>query len=156
MPPAIPPPPDAPGTPAWQKWLDDNWARLIGTLGPGILGILGNNDRNDALNADRDQRQRMYDEYKGFGAPYRQRLSDLYADPNAFLSSNEVRVPLDQATKSLAQAYSAKGGNPWGNPAAGFAITSNAANKLFGRLGEEKDRLAGYGGVAAYNPAAAG
>mgnify|MGYP001572191969 FL=1 len=61
--------------------------------------------------------------------------------------------PVNQGTKSLAQALSVQG-NPYGNPRAQFEIENYAANQLFGRLGQEKDRLGGFGGLSSYNQAA--
>ena len=88
------------------------------------------------------------------GAPYRDRLAGLYADPTSFLSSPEVMVPVQQATDALARALSVKG-NPAGNPAAMSEIQNYASNQLFGRLGQEKDRLSGFGGLSAFNQAGA-
>ena len=61
--------------------------------------------------------------------------------------------PVNQGTKSLAQALSVQG-NPYSNPRAQFEIENYAANQLFGRLGQEKDRLGGFAGLTAYNQAA--
>jgi hypothetical protein len=47
-------------------------------------------------------------------------------------------------------------GNPAGSGNALHEIQNYASNQLFGRLGQEKDRLAGFGGLTAYNAAAPG
>lgn len=91
---------------------------------------------------------------RSVGAPYRDRLAGLYADPSSFLSSPEVMAPVQQATDALARALSVKG-NPAGSPAAMSEIQNYAANQLFGRLGQEKDRLAQFGGLSAFNQSGA-
>lgn len=85
------------------------------------------------------------------GAPYRDQLASLYAPggAEAFLSSPAITAPVDQATNSLARALSVKG-NPAGSPAAMAEIQKYAANSLAGLLGQEKDRLAGFGGLSQY------
>lgn len=91
---------------------------------------------------------------KAVGAPYRSRLSDLYANPSGFLSSPEVQVPTQQSTDAVMRALST-GGNPYGNPGALLEAQNYTADKLFGRLGEEKNRLATLGGIPAYGTAGA-
>jgi hypothetical protein len=88
------------------------------------------------------------------GGPYRERLAALYADPTSFLSSPEVMAPVQQGTDALARALSVRG-NPAGSGAALQEIQNYASNQLFGRLGEEKTRLAGFGGLSAYNQSGA-
>ena len=89
------------------------------------------------------------------GAPYRGRLADLYSNPSAFLNSPEVQVPVQQGTNALARALSVQG-NPIGSGTALQELQNYSSNQLFGRLGQEKDRLAGFGGLSAYNQAAPG
>jgi len=91
--------------------------------------------------------------YEGYGAPYRDRLADLYSDPTAFLDSPEVKVPVQMGTDALARALSTQG-NPAGSGTALQELQNYSANQFFGRLGQEKDRLAGFGGLTAYNAAA--
>jgi hypothetical protein len=91
---------------------------------------------------------------RSVGAPYRDQLAALYANPNSFLSSDAVTAPVNQATNSLARALSVRG-NPAGSPAAMAEIEKYAANSLAGLLGQEKDRLAQFGGLSAFNQAGA-
>lgn len=120
--------------------------RTLGNLSAAGLGAYASSEQTGALDE-------MAKRYEGYGAPYRQKLSDLYANPESFLSSKEVQTPVDLGTKSLMRSLSVTG-NPFGS---GNALTEGqnyASNKLFSRLGEEKDRLAGYGGITTYNAAA--
>ena len=127
----------------------DDWLRLAGAAAPGLIGAFASNQQTGAITD-------LANKSAGFGAPYRQRLSDLYADPSSFLSSPEVQVPVQQGTDALARALSAKVGNPVGNMSAMGELQNYASNQLFGRLGQEKDRLAGFGGLSAYTNAAPG
>ena len=126
--------------------LGEGATRILGSLGAAALGVIGSSAQSDAY-------ERLAREYMGYGAPYRGRLSELYADPSSFLGSPEVTVPINQATRSLAQALSVEG-NPFMNPGAQNRIESYAANQLFGRLGEEKNRLGAFGGLTSLNAAA--
>src|SRR3990167_5627388 len=126
--------------------LGEGATKILGSLGASALGAIGSSAQSDAY-------ERLAREYMGYGAPYRGRLSELYADPSSFLGSPEVTVPINQATRSLAQALSVEG-NPFMNPGAQNRIESYAANQLFGRLGEEKNRLGAFGGLTSLNAAA--
>lgn len=116
---------------------------------PGLAGAYASNQQTNAITD-------LANKYSEMGAPYRSRLTDLYANPSGFLSSPEVRVPVQQGTDALARSLSAKVGNPIDNMTALQEIQNYSANQLFGRLGQEKDRLAGFGGLANYNAAAPG
>jgi hypothetical protein len=83
------------------------------------------------------------------GAPYREQLAGLFADPNSFLQSAAVQAPVQQGTDALARALSVKG-NPAGNPAAMAEIQQYASNNLASLLGREKDRLAQFGGLTQF------
>ena len=89
------------------------------------------------------------------GAPYRDRLAALYNDPSKFLQSAEVTTPVQQGTDALARSLSVQG-NPIGSGHALQELQNYSANQLFSRLGQEKDRLGGLGGLTAYNNAAPG
>lgn len=78
--------------------------------------------------------------------PYRQRLSDLYANPDSFLTSNEVTKPVQMGTDMLMRSLSMQG-NPFGSGNALQQGQSYASDQLFGKLGQEKDRLGTLGGM---------
>lgn len=124
----------------------DTLSQIIAALGPAALGVLGSGQQTAAF-------QRLSDQYAGYGAPYRQRLSDLYSDPSSFLKSPEVQVPVQQASDIAAHSLST-GGNPIASGNSMQQLQDYSANQLFGRLGEEKNRLAGFGGLSTYNAAA--
>lgn len=127
----------------------DDWLSVLGTAGATGLGVYSANRQADLL-------ENLSKEYSGYGAPYRQKLTDLYANPSGFLSSPEVQVPVQQGTDAAAKALSAKVGNPVFSGTALSELQNYASNQLFGKLGQEKDRLAGFGGLTGYNAAAPG
>lgn len=118
----------------------------LGAALPAALGAYGANQQAGAY-------ERLARDYMAMGDPYRQRLAQLYADPTAFLNSPEVKIPVQQGTDALARALSIQG-NPAGSGTALQELQNYASNQIFGRLGQEKDRLAGFGGLSAYNQAA--
>jgi hypothetical protein len=120
--------------------------KAIGALGSSALGYMGSNKQTDALTAQADK-------YSAMGAPYRDKLAGLYADPSKFLTSAEVQVPVQQGTNALMRSLSTQG-NPWGSGNALQQGQNYASDQLFGKLGQEKDRLAGFGGLSSYNQAA--
>ena len=122
---------------------------ILGALGRAIPGLLGAYASSRAT----DQYKGLADQFASYGAPYRQRLSDLYANPSKFLSSDEVQKPVQMASDIMARSLSTQG-NPTGSGNALQQLQSYSADQLFGRLGQEKDRLAGFGGLSAYNQAA--
>lgn len=128
--------------------------KMIGVGGATALGVAGAKEQADALKYIADKEDARVKEMIGFGAPYRSRLADIYANPSAFLTSDEVRIPVEQGTSALARALSVKG-NPAGSGSALHEIQNYASNQLFGRLGQEKDRLAGFGGLTQYAGGAA-
>ena len=127
----------------------EDYLSTLGTLGATGLGIYGANQQADAYSD-------LANQYMAMGAPYRSRLESLYSDPQAYLTSPEVQVPVQQGTDALARSLSARVGNPIGNPTALQEIQNYATNQFYNRLGAERDRLAGYGGLTAYNAAAPG
>lgn len=133
-----------------------DWSKVLGTgtdlLGPA-LGYVGADKMADAQSAETQRLRDLSDQYAAYGEPYRQRLSDLYNDPNAFLTSQEVQKPVQMGTDMLSRSLS-MGGNPVGSGNALQQLQSYSADQLFGRIGQEKDRLAGFGGLTEYNAAA--
>lgn len=89
------------------------------------------------------------------GAPFRDRYSALEKDPSSYLSSPEVQAAVGQGTNALARSLSAKVGNPIENPTALGDLQGYATNTLFGKLGEEKNRLAQLGWGGPYGSAGA-
>jgi hypothetical protein len=129
-------------------------AGTLTKLLPSLLGVLGSNSQNNALQDLAGLQGANRDQLLGFGAPYLERLAGLYNDPSSFLNSQEVQVPVQQGTDAMARALSV-GGNPIGNGTMLQELQNYSANQLFGKLGQEKDRLAGFGGLTAYNQAGA-
>jgi hypothetical protein len=123
-----------------------SWVKTLGSLGAAGLGAYASNKQTNAL-------EDMTKRYEGYGAPYRQKLSDLYANPDGFLNSKEVQTPVQMGTTNLMRSLSTQG-NPFGSGNALQQGQSYASDQLFSRLGQEKDRLAGYGGLSSYNAAA--
>ena len=125
-----------------------NLMKILGSLGSSALGAYASNQQANATQA-------LADKYASYGEPYRKRLADLYANPDGFLSSNEVQKPVQQGTNILARSLSTQG-NPVASGNALQQLQSYSADQLFGKLGQEKDRLAGFGGLTNYNAAVPG
>ena len=125
---------------------DDDWLRILARGAPGLLGALGSASQAEDF-------EDLAHQYQQTGAPYRGRLEQLYGDPTAFLNSPEVRQPIQQGTDMLARSLSVKG-NPAGSGNALQELQNYASTQLFGKLGQEKDRLGGFGGLTQYNQAA--
>ena len=123
-----------------------NLSSLLGAGIPAGLGALASSNQTDKLTA-------LSDKYSAMGQPYRDKLSALYADPSTFLNSDAVRIPVQQGTDMLARSLSTRG-NPTGSGNALTELQKYSSGQLFDRLGQEKDRLAGFGGLSAYSGAA--
>ena len=121
-------------------------AQLLGAGIPAGLGALASSNQTDALTS-------LADKYSAMGQPYRDKLSALYADPSTFLNSDAVRIPVQQGTDMLARSLSTRG-NPTGSGNALTELQKYSSGQLYDRLGQEKDRLAGFGGLSAYSGAA--
>lgn len=121
-------------------------ADLLGKALPAGLGAMASSNQTDKLTA-------LADKYSAMGQPYRDRLSALYADPSIFLNSDAVRVPVQQGTDMLARSLSTRG-NPTGSGNALTELQKYSSGQLADRLGQEKDRLAGSGGLSSYSSAA--
>ena len=122
------------------------WAQIAAGAIPAAIGAYASNQQANSYEG-------LARDYMNMGAPYRSKLSDLYANPSGFLNSPEVTVPVQQGTNALARALSVNG-NPMGSGTALQELQNYSSNQLFSRLGQEKDRLAGFGGLSAYNQAA--
>lgn len=144
--PDLPDGPDVPGTGSnWWKDLakelgmtNAELLKLIGTVTTTGLGIYGSNQRTESL-------ERLANQFAGYGAPYRAELANISADPNQFYQSPGAQGALGAMLQKLSP-----GGNPFGDPYKQSLITKS----LYDRYGAERDRLAGFGGLTAYNQAA--
>lgn len=86
--------------------------------------------------------------YSNIGAPYRDRLSAISADPNLYYNSPEASALANASDRR----YSAISGNPAGSGTA----RASALEAMLRGYGAERDRLFNYGGGAYYNRAAPG
>lgn len=125
---------------------DEWWKRAMMNGLPGLLGAFGSYQQSQDY-------KDLANQYMGMGAPYRGRLEQLYQNPSSFLQSPEVMAPIQQGTNALAHSLSVKG-NPAGSGNALQELQNYASTQLFNRLGQEKDRLGGFGGLTQYNQAA--
>jgi len=137
----------------WNRILDGSatpgdYASVLGALAPGVLGYLGSSQQTDAF-------QNLANQYMGFGAPYREKLAQLYTPEgvNAYFGSPEVKQSVQLGTDALARALSTQG-NPTGSGTALQQLQNYATSKFSDKLDQERDRLAGFGGLASYNAAA--
>jgi hypothetical protein len=87
-------------------------------------------------------------QYEQMGAPYRDRLSSITADPSAYFNSPEARALANASDRR----YSASVGNPAGSGTA----QAGAMDALLRGYGQERDRLFNYGGGSYFNRAAPG
>ena len=121
-------------------------AKLLGAGIPAGLGAYASSNQTDKLTE-------LANKYSAMGQPYRDRLSALYANPSTFLNSDAVRIPVQQGTDMLARSLSTRG-NPTGSGNALTELQRYSSGQLYDRLGQEKDRLSGFGGLSAYSGAA--
>lgn len=122
---------------------------MIGSLLSAGLGAFGANRQANATNT-------LAQQYAGYGAPYRAMLAQSYADPAAFLkNSPDIQASVGQGTDALARSLSTQG-NPTGSGAALQQLQNYATQGLYGQLGNERNRLANFGGLSNFNAAAPG
>lgn len=121
---------------------------LLGKLGAAGLGAYASNQQSNALND-------LAGRYEGYGAPYRARLSSLMANPDSFINSNEVQVPVQQGTNALMRSLSTSG-NPFGSGNALQQGQNYASNSFYDKLQGKENQLAAFGGLANFNSAAPG
>ena len=125
-----------------------NLAQLLASLGVAGLGVAGSLSQADAY---KDVAER----YMNMGQPYRDKLQQLYTDQgvNDWLNSAAVTTPVQMGTDALARSLSVKG-NPFGNGTSLQSLQDYATKQLYGDLGNERNRLANFGGLSAFNSAA--
>lgn len=118
-------------------------------LGAG-LGLAGSYNQTEALKELAQQQMAM-------GQPFRDMLAQLYTPEgiNTFMNSASVQAPVQQGTDALMRALSVNG-NPYGSGHALQEGQNYATNNLFGQLGNERNRLANFGGLSSFNAAAPG
>ena len=123
--------------------------QMLGRLGGSLLGAIGSSNQARAL-------QNLSGQYAGYGAPYRAMLAQSYADPAGFLkNSPDIQAAVSQGTDALARSLST-GGNPTGSGAALQQLQNYATQGLYGQLGNERNRLANFGGLSNFNAASPG
>lgn len=110
----------------------------LGKLLPAGLGMYASNQQANKLSE-------LAQKYQDFGAPYRQQLADISANPDNFYNSLGAQKATDAVLNKLSI-----GGNPAGS-ANKQALTIDS---LYDQYGKERDRLAGFGGLTNYNQAA--
>ncbi|HEY6018923.1 MAG TPA: hypothetical protein VIY48_03240, partial [Candidatus Paceibacterota bacterium] len=118
----------------------------LGRALPGLLGAYASNQQNNSYTD-------LANKYMDMGAPYRDQLRGLMSDPSSFLKSPQVTVPVQQGTDIMAHSLSTTG-NPSGSGNALQQLQSYATDQLYGKLGQQTDRLANYGGLSNFNAAA--
>lgn len=114
-----------------------NLGDVLGT-GLGLAGSVFGANRTGATASD----------YYGMGKPYRDRLTAITNDPNAYYNSPDAQALANQSDRR----YSALVGNPAGSGTA----RASALEAMLRGYGAERDRLFNYGGGAYYNRAAPG
>lgn len=105
---------------------------------PAGLGMYASNQQANKLSE-------LAQKYQDYGAPYRQQLADISANPDNFYNSLGAQKATDAVLNKLSI-----GGNPAGS-ANKQALTIDS---LYDQYGKERDRLAGFGGLTNYNQAA--
>lgn len=121
------------GTATTQDWLS-----LAGQLGSVGLGVYGANRQADATSD-------LYDRFFSLGAPYRQSLAALEANPQGFYSSPMVQGALQQGSDALSRSLSAKVGNPILNPTALQEMQNYTSRGLLDAYNQRFSQLAGAG-----------
>ena len=113
---------------------------------PGILGAYAANNQTKAYT-------NLANQYMGMGQPYRDQLSSLMANPSSFLSSDQVKIPVQQGTDALMRSLSTQG-NPWGQGNALQQGQQYATNSLYSQLQSKQNQLGQLGGLASFSSAA--
>src|SRR6266702_346994 len=104
-----------------------DWGNLLGA-GTGLWGSLFN----------RNQQNQAYNDYYNIGAPYRDRLSAITANPDLYYNSPDAQALARQSDRR----YSSVVGNPSGSGTA----QAGALEAMLHGYGAERDRLFNYGG----------
>ena len=120
----------------------DDWTSLLGTLGTGALSAYSANKYADNM-------KEIADRSWNAGSNYRNKLTDTYTNPGAYLDSPEVKAITDRSTNALARSLSARDGNPIGSGRALNEINDYAGQTMLGQLGNYRQQLANFGGQSA-------
>ena len=127
----------------------DDYLKIGGQLAATLLSVYGSRQQANSLNS-------LANQYSAYGAPYRSLLAQSYADPAGYLkNSPDIQASVGQGTDALARALSVQG-NPAGSGNALQQLQSYATQGLYGQLGNERNRLANFGGLSSFNSAAPG
>ncbi len=89
-------------------------------------------------------------EYMGMGAPYRDSLAALSADPSSFLKSDRVQVPVKLGTEIMSKSL----GNAAAQGGALQQLQDYATQTMYGQLTNRENQLANFGGLSSFNAAA--
>lgn len=111
---------------------------MLGKIAPSLLGMYASNQQSEKLSE-------LAQKYQDFGAPYRSKLAEISANPDAFYNSTAAQQGVNAVLNKLSI-----GGNPSGSP----YKQQLAVDSLWNDYGRERDRLAGFGGLTNYNAAA--
>ena len=133
------------GTTALSRILDGSgstadYTSVLGNVGMAAYGA-------DASDRQTDAYKELAEKYMAMGAPYRDELAAISTDPNKFYEGPAAQEGLEAVLRRLSV-----NGNPAGSPYS----QSLALGSLYDKYGQERDRLAGFGGLTAYNSAAPG
>ena len=121
-----------------------NYSSLL-NLAPPILNLIGQNKLQG-------QQQDLANQYSSMGAPYRQQLSELMANPSSYLSSPEVQNSVQQGTNATARSLSVNG-NPTGSGNALQQLQDYSTQQFNNKLLEKQNQLATMGGLPTFNQA---
>lgn len=129
---------------------DMSLLKLLGTLGATGLGALGSYNQTQML-------KDIADRYYNLGAPSRGRFEASFAPGFSMANEPGYAGALQATSDAVLRSLSAKGGNPYGNPAAleqanKYILNATALPALY----QYRNQNASTGGYGAYNTAAPG
>lgn len=117
----------------------DDYAKLLGSIAPGVLGALGANQQTDAL-------REISDRYLSMGQPFRDRLNASYSPDFDINSMPGFQNALDTASQGVLRNLSAKVGNPFDNPGALMEANKYVAGSLaLPQLNTYRSQLGSFG-----------
>jgi hypothetical protein len=127
----------------------DDWLKIGGTLGSGVLGAIGSSKQADSLKA-------MAEEYKNYGAPSRARFEASFAPGFTMENDPGYTDALNASAKGTLHALSVTG-NPAGSPNAWAAsLKDNFDRTAYPALKDYRAINGNAGGISTFNAAAPG